>query len=74
MQVNILPNISILRPCPPFRAFRWRVGDEVDDLSRANRRFAFSKISCGGRGRVLQGPTQQIFLFSCFCIFFVDFV
>ena len=30
---NFLP---FLRPCPPFREFRWRVGDEVDDLSRAN--------------------------------------
>ncbi len=73
MQVNILPNISILRPCPPFRAFRWRVGDEVDDLSRANRRFAFSKISCGGRGRVLHGPTQQIFLFFVFLYIFRGF-
>ena len=57
-------------PVPPFRAFRWRVGDEVDDLSRANRRFANLWVSCGGRGREphISHPADSLFFVfsSCF--------
>jgi hypothetical protein len=62
----IHPN-PFLRLCPPFRAFRWRVGDEVDDLSRANRRFAnlcYLVLGDGGGNYIF--PAQPILSFSCF--------
>ena len=36
MLVDISTNQSTLRPCPPFREFRWRIDGAAGDLSRAN--------------------------------------
>ena len=36
MQVDRSTNQSTLRPCPPFREFRWRIDGAAGDLSRAN--------------------------------------